>query len=152
MNRLQALTEEFKFKYERFLIGCDALEEMDLWDKETYGEMDVFYENDMLSVILRLITADGSISQREVKYLNENFGLDYTAEKLRAVYENCRDAIGRPFDETFRTGVDAMRAINEKIADAYRELLVIICDIISESDGIVAPAEIDVARKMKELF
>ena len=76
MKRIDMLTEEFKTKYERFLIGCDALEDLNLWDKEEHGEMDVFYQNDLVSVILRLIVADGEISEKEAVYLNKNFGFE----------------------------------------------------------------------------
>ena len=152
MNRLQALTEEFKGKYERFLIGCDALEELGLWDKGAHGEMDVYYENEMLGVILRFITADGNVSRREVEYLDRCFGFDYTADKLKELYANCEEEIAHIFDERFENGLGVMRALNEKLADAYKELLGIVCDIIIGSDGFVAPAEIALAREMKALF
>lgn len=64
MKRIDMLTEEFNTKYERFLIGCDALEDLNLWDKEEHGEMDVFYQNDLVSVILRLIAADGEVNEK----------------------------------------------------------------------------------------
>ena len=38
MDRLNALSESFKTKYERFLIGCDSIEELDQWDKEANGK------------------------------------------------------------------------------------------------------------------
>ncbi len=152
MNKLDMLTEEFKSKYERFLIGCDAVEELNLWDKEEYGEMDGFYQNDLVSVIIRLIAADGEISSEEVKYLNANFGFDYTLDELRDVYRNCEDELSHSFDEQFENGVSVMREKNEKLADAYKELLCLICDIIIESDDVVAQAEIDEATNLKKLF
>ncbi len=150
MNKIDRLTDEFKFKYERFWIGCDALEELDRWNKEEYGEMDVFYQNDLVSVILRLIAADGKISDQEVKYLNENFGFDYTTEELEEVYENCKDEIVHYFDEQFVNGVSLMRSINDKLADSYKELLGLICDIIIESDDVISPEEIKEASSMKK--
>ena len=53
MKRIDKLTQEFQFKLEEFLNGCDAIEELDKWDKEQYGEMDGFYQNNLISVILR---------------------------------------------------------------------------------------------------
>ena len=55
MKNIERLTEDFKFKYERFLTGCDAIEENGQWDREKFGEMDAFYSNDLVSVIIRLI-------------------------------------------------------------------------------------------------
>ncbi len=152
MKRIDALTEEFKSKYERFLIGCDAIEELDLWDKEENGEMDAFYQNDLVSVILRLIAADVEISDEEAEYLNRNFGFDYSAEELADVYENCEEEVSYSFDEEFENGVSLMRSINEKLADAYKELLGLICDIIIESDDVIASEEIEEAKRLKKMF
>ena len=63
--------EIFKGKYERFLTGCDAIELEGGWDRETYGEMETFYTGDLVSVMLRLIVTDGSVSQREADVLND---------------------------------------------------------------------------------
>ena len=45
-----------------------------------------------------------------------------------------------------------MRSINEKLADMYKELLYLICDIIIESDDVIAPEEIEEAWTLKALF
>lgn len=146
------LTEEFKTKYEMFFIGCDALEDLHLWNKEEHGEMDVFYQNDLVSVILRLIAVDGKISEKEAEYLNENFCFKYTTDELTDIYKSCKEGISHSFDEQFANGVTYMRSINVKLADAYKELLGLICDIIIESDDIIAPEEVEEAKKLKELF
>ena len=151
MNNLDMYTESFKLKLEKFLLGCDAIEELGLWDKEQYGEMDVFYQNDLVSIIIRLIAADGVISGREVDYLNKNFGFSYSIAELRDVYQNCREEIGHSFDETFENGITLMRSINEKLADAYKELLGLICDIIIESDGVVTETEQEEVKRLKAL-
>lgn len=152
MKRIDMLTEEFKTKYERFLIGCDALEDLNLWDKEEHGEMDVFYQNDLVSVILRLIAVDDDISEKEAEYLNKNFGFEYTADELADIYESCDEEISHSFDEQFENGITYMRSINEKLADAYKELLALICDIIIESDDVITPEEIEEAKKLKAMF
>ena len=152
MNRIDALTEEFKSKYDRFMTGCDALEELKEWDLEELGEMDVFYQNELLSVILRLIAADGEISGKEAEYLNKCFGFSFSAEELADVYEACREEIGAPFGERFKKGAEMMRAVNEKLADAYRELLRLVCDVIIESDGVVERSEIEEAKGLKQLL
>lgn len=143
--------DSFKMKYDSFLTGCDSIEEMGLWDKEANGEMDVFYSNDLASVIIRLIAVDGVIAQKEVDYLNSTFGFDYTLAQLQEVYDNCKEDIGHAFDETFENGITLMRKINAKLADAYKELLSLICTIIMEGDGTVAAAEIEEVRRLKAL-
>ncbi len=151
MNRIDACIETFKTKHESFLIGCDAIEEMGLWDKDLYGEMDAFYSNDLVSVIIRLIASDGTISFKEVQYLNKTFGFDYTVVELTEVYENCKENIDQSFDENFENGISYMRKINSKLADAYKELLSLVCDIIIESDGIISADETQEVKKLKEL-
>ena len=152
MKKLDVLTQEFRLKYEKFIIGCDALEELDKWNKEKNGEMDVFYQNDLVSVIVRLIAVDGKISDEEAKYLNRNFDFDYTTDELKDIYESCRDEISRSFDEQFENGVSLMRSINGKLADAYKELLGLICDIIIASDDVISEEEKEEVKKLKELF
>lgn len=151
MKDLNALVDSFQFKHESFITGCDAVEEMGLWDKERHGEMDVFYSTDLASVIIRLIAVDGTITPREVAFLNETFGFSYTLEELIELYENCYDDIGHAFDETFENGISLMRAVNEKLADAYKELLGLACEIIIHSDGFLSPLEVAEVQRLKDL-
>lgn len=133
------------------MTGCDALEEMGLWDKEALGEMEAFYANDLTGVIIRLIAADGTITHREVEYLNQTFGLDYTLDSLREVYHSCQGDIEHAFDENFENGITHMRKMNPELADAYKELLCLICDIIINSDGIITEAEAVEVQHLKTL-
>ena len=151
MSKLAEYSESFKLKYEKFLIGCDSLEEMGLWDKEAFGEMDAFYSTDLVSVIIRLIAADGAISQAEVAYINDIFGFTYTVEELKNLYDECGEAIESLYEEGMASGLSVMKEINERLAAAYQELLSLICDIVMESDGVIAAPELEMARKLKAL-
>ena len=141
MKDLNLLTESFKTKYERFIIGCDSVELDETWNKAEDGEMDVYYENELISVILSLIIADGKISDKEVKYLNDNFGLSYTVDELKNVYFNCGEEIENYFENNFKAGYEKLRSFNEKLAEAYKELFELICRIIAASDGVVSEEE-----------
>ncbi len=151
MEKLKVYAESFKLKFERFITGCDALEEMELWDKEKNGEMEAFYAADMVSVIIRLTAVDGKIVHEEVKYINDVFGFSYTVEELRAIYADCKDAIETVFTVGLENGYSYMKRINEKLAQAYKELILLICDIVIESDGVIATAEVQMAQKLKAL-
>ncbi len=146
---IDALTESFKMKYEKFIIGCDAQEELAEWDTECNGEMDVYYENDLVGIILTLVVADGAISQKEVDYLNRCFGFDYTVETLEEVYKTCSSELDDLFCNRFSEGVEQLRGINEKLADAYVELVDIACDIIIASDDVIATSETEAAKALK---
>jgi len=141
--------EGFKLKFEKFLNGCDSIEEIDQWDKEEYGEMDVFFTADLVSVIVKLIVSDGEVTQEEVDYLNELLGFDYGIEEVSDIYEDCGDAINAFFDEELENGIDMLQKVNVKLAEAYADLLVSACDIIAESDGLVMGEEIELARKVR---
>lgn len=151
MKNVEMYIDSFKMKHESFLIGCDSIEEMGLWDKEALGEMDVFYSNDLTSVIIRLIATDGKITQKEVDFLNETFDFEYTLDELIDVYNSCKDDIGHAFDENFENGITYMRKINAKLADAYKELLSLICEIIIESDGVITESEISEVKRLKAM-
>ncbi len=151
MKNIQNHIESFKIKHELFINGCDSVEEMGLWDKSELGEMDAFYSNELSSIIIRLIASDGNISEKEVAYLNGTFGFNYTVDELREVYDNSRDDIGTAFDGSFENGISHMRKINPKLADAYKELLALICTIIIESDGITAKEELAELERLKAL-
>lgn len=151
MKDIDISVESFKLKYEDFFIGCDSLEEIGLWNKDTYGEMEAFYMNDLTGVIIRLIATDGKITEKEVDYFNKSFGFDYTLEELVAVYDNSNGSIEASFDENFENGISLMRKINSKLADAYKELLALCCDIIIKSDGIITDAEIEEVKRLKAL-
>lgn len=151
MEKLQRYAESFKLKFEKFIIGCDALEEMALWDKEKNGEMEAFYSADMVSVIMRLTAVDGKIADEEVKYINEVFGFAYTVTELKTIYADCKDAIETVFTDGLENGYTHMKRINEKLADAYKELILLICDIVIASDGIIAAAEVQMAKTLKTL-
>lgn len=99
-----------------------------------------------------MIAADGEISEKEAEYLNKNFGFEYTAEELADIYESCEEEISHSFDEQFENGVTYMRSINEKLADAYKELLGLICDIIIESDDVISPEEIEEVTSLKMMI
>lgn len=149
MENINKLTEQFKSLYERFLIGCDSIEEMGEWNIEEYGDMDVFYSNDLIGVILRLIVSDGIISDKEVNYLNKTFDFDYSIEELKDVYENCKEELQDTYDDNFSSGLIIMKSINLKLAEAYKELLRLICEIIIQSDDIVSSEEMNVINELK---
>ena len=82
MKKIDELTETFKSRLDAFTIGCDSIEEIELWNKEENGELDVFCLNEYLTTTLRLVAADGVISEQEAEYVNKNFGFSYTADEL----------------------------------------------------------------------
>ena len=150
MELLKTYSDSFKLKFEKFLNGCDSIEELGLWNLEENGEMDVYYSADLTRIVIRLIAADGKFTQREVDYLNDFFDFDYTVYELSEIYEECSDAIDNLFNEDAKNGLCLIRSINEKLANAYVDLIHLLCDIVIASDGVISTAEVELAEKIKE--
>lgn len=149
MGPLQLLSETFKAKYMVFVNSCDAIENIKLWDKEQDGEMDGYFQNDLVSIIINLIAVDGKITDSEVDCINDIFGFDYSVEKLKEVYELCKDGIDELCNGAFGSGVKKMKTINVELANLYSELLELVCDIVSASDGEISTIEVDTIMALK---
>lgn len=151
MASLKDHSAQFRFQLERFINACDAYEDEKKWSREKKGEMEAFYQNDILSFILRLIAVDG-VRQEEASYLNETFGFDYTAEELEEVYRLSKDEIGDDFDEQLLIGARELKKLDESLYELYRDLFRLICDIIIDSDGRVSEEEKAQIEKLKALL
>ncbi len=151
MNRIEVLSEGFKLKYEKFLVGCDSLEETNRWDKESFGEMEVYYVSDLTGAIIRLIAADGNFSQTEADFINDVFGFNYSVSELKEIYEDFGEDVESAFVEEIENGISMMKSINEELAEAYKDLLHTVCDIVIASDGMVSSPEVELANRLKAL-
>lgn len=149
MGKPDELTNVFLRKMDEFLISCDAIEEKGLWDKEEYGEMDAFFQNEIQSVIIHLIAVDGVIKESEVDYLNKNFRMDYSVEELQRVYDNCPTEIDHFYDDNFKGGLSILRKIDNDLAELYLDLFRIICEIIVESDAQINESELEELKKIQ---
>ena len=153
MERLEIYSENFKLNYDKFMIGCDSQEELKGWNVEEDGEMDAYYSNVLVTVILKLIAADGVFTAKEVKYFNEVFNLDYTKEELESVYENCKEVLEAEFKAEIEEAICKLEKVNDKLADAFKSLLGFVGEIIIASDGEAAASEnelMDFVKKYME--
>ncbi len=141
MKKIDELTDSFKTRLDTFTIGCDSIEEIELWNKEESGELDVFCLNEFVSTILRLVAADGVINEKETEYVNKNFGFSYTADELRDIYENCQFVINDSFEERIREDIQLVSGVNAKLGEEFKELISLICGIIAESDSAISAEE-----------
>ncbi len=152
MQDVKKNCEEFKLKWDAFLMGCDSLEDMTLWDKEAFGEMDVYYTNEITSLAIRLIAVDGNITQKEVDYINDAFDFNFTLEEMKDIYVKSEEYIDRSFDEYFKKTLAHLGKINAGLKEAYVQLVTLMCDIMIAGDGETERAEIQEAEHIKELL
>ena len=151
-EKIDLLTGTFRARFDAFTNGCDSLEEIESWDVDEYGDMDVYYLNEILSIILRLIVVDGKISNREVEYLNKNFGFEYSREELEDVCESTLSELYDSFEERIANDISLMSAVNSKLAEEFKSLVELICNIIAESDENIADEEREEIRKIKAVI
>ena len=145
MKDYQAMAEAFKLQYEKFLTGCDALEAEGRWDTAALGEMEGYYFNDIMTVILHLISADGRFSEEEARFVADAFGFRYTAGELAQLYREQSDEIDRFFREEVPQGYRKMQALSPSLAEHYRDLLL-------QAGELAAQASDDVARDEQRLM
>lgn len=129
------MSMDFKFTWERFINGFDAIEEAGGWNKEEYGEMEVYCENILISVIMHFIAVDGKVTQTEVDTLNKLFDFDFSFEYVQDLCYTMDDELD-DYVETPNQLIEVIAQANEKIAKDFKILLVDACNAIIESDDV----------------
>ena len=150
MSNAKEYIDDFKANYEHFMLSCDAVEEEGKWPLDALGEMNAYFMNDFACVIIKLVTADGKIDEEELAFLNDALGFEYKAKELEELYKNDGDRIDAYFETELDDSLAMIKGINEKLAEAYRRLLIMIGKIVTQSDGVVTEEEKAAAQKLIE--
>ncbi len=146
MDTLKESVDAFNSLYEAFVEECDVLENDGKWNVEHYGDMETWFYNDFLCAIIHMIAADGQIKQPEVDYLNEllgntSLGFTYTYPELRTLMAEQKERIDALFENEISKEYKLLHAMDEQVANDYLDLMVLLCGIISKSDGDIDDAE-----------
>ena len=146
METLKESVDAFNSLYEAFVEECDALENEGKWNVEHYGDMETWFYNDFLCAIIHMIAADGQIKQPEIDYLNEllgntSLGFTYTYPELRTLMAEQKERIDALFENEISKEYKLLQAMDEQAANDYLDLMVLLCGIISKSDGDIDDAE-----------
>ena len=146
MDTLKESVDAFNSLYEAFVEECDVLENDGKWNVEHYGDMETWFYNDFLCAIIHMIAADGKIKQPEVDYLNEllgntSLGFTYTYPELRTLMAEQKERIDALFENEISKEYKLLQAMDEQAANDYLDLMVLLCGIISKSDGDIDDAE-----------
>ena len=149
MAKLQELSDAFKLQYEKFINGCDAMEEAGNWDISRDGNMETYYFNDIMCVIVMVISADGTFSEEEARYINEIFGFSYSAEELAELYRTNGSDIRNMLEGEVPAGYKRIKSLDTDMAQHYRNMLLLACDILAESDGVIQISEMNAIEKIK---
>ncbi|MCR4814736.1 MAG: TerB family tellurite resistance protein [Lachnospiraceae bacterium] len=153
MNPLKEKVDAFNTLYEAFVKECNVLENDGKWNSEHYGDMETWFYNDFLCAILHMIAADGVINMQEVDYLNEllgstALGFTYTVPELHSVLNEMKEKIDSLFENEITKEYKLLQVLDEQAANDYLDLMVLLCDIISKSDGKIDDAERETAEHL----
>ena len=149
---MSAMTEEFVSALELFINECDAKEEYADWDYAERGHMAAYYQNDMLSFLLRLMGTDGVFSEQETDLLNETFSFRYRPDELEEIYETCESELGDDFDEHLEEDIRELYRMDENMGQMFMDLLLLICDMMAQSDGFVYSKEDEEIAKLHDIM
>lgn len=150
MSNAKEYIDDFKANYDQFMMSCDAIEEEGKWPLDEMGEMNAYFMNDFACVIIKLVAADGKIDEEELAFLNDALGFEYKAEELEELYKNDGDRIDAYFETELDDSLAVIRGINEKMAESYKNLLVLVGNIVIQSDNNVTEEEKAAAQKLIE--
>ena len=142
-NGMERKSDGFRVLYDQFVNSCDAAEEAGKWDKEEYGEMEGYFFNTLMGILMNVVNADGNIGEREAEALNENFGFSYTVDELIELYGYCGKDLEANYAENTRAAMELLCGIDEGLAERFRELVLTICEIVAESEDGVLESEED---------
>lgn len=131
--------QEFIAKKALFEIGCDAAEEIGLWQTAERGEMKLYCENLVVSAVLRVIASDGRISADEIAFIREILELDYSKTEIEEIYSEIdfREEIGR-FAQMLKEDLREIGTIRPSLAEYFGDILLLACRIITRLDGVSA--------------
>ena len=152
MSQQNELESSFALCCEKFRNGCDALEQEGLWPVDELGEMEAYFDNDLACVIIRLIAADGRFFPEEVDSLNRALGFHYSVDTLKAIYADCGERINALFETELDDSLSLLRCLDPELGETYRQMLITLAKIVTESDGGVSDSEKAAAAELFALL
>lgn len=136
-EEMERLIASFVVRKELFFIGCESVDEQGLWDQETRGDMRLYFENALVSAILRIMASDERFSKSETGFLADTFEIRYTAEELMELYQSIDfEESAEQFVRKLAADAELLRGKAEGLEEAFRELVILVCRIIGQMDGI----------------
>lgn len=153
MSQLDMSAETFQEKFEQFLMGCEEAEQGSIWNRDEHGEMQDYYAGLIVSIILRIVTAEGWISDEEIEYLNLVFGFSYESGDLEQVFEDCRDMVtSTHFETELRESALLLNRINAECYQEFRQLIALIGDIFSNSEDFISEMQKNEILRLQSLL
>ena len=153
MSQLDISAENFQSKFEQFLIGCEDLEQSSRWNREKYGEMQDYYAGLVVSMILRIVTSEGWISDEEIEYLDLLFGFSYDGGELEQVFEGCREMVtSSDFDVQLQKSAIFLNQISKERYQEFRELVALIGEIFANSEDFISELQKQEILRLQNLL
>ena len=144
------IIERYQSRYYAFSDQCDIISDTGKWDEDENGEMLSYFYNEFTSIVIRLSSADGNITEEELGVLRDVFNIEYTKEEFSDLYASLSDEIEALFQDTVSHSYTILSEIDTKLANDYLDLVDDICSIITECDDELSNSEKDLANYIRD--
>ena len=151
-TKAEIALKQFDKDLNAFLIACNDLEELGTWNVRKRGPMATYFEADLFTVALQVMSADGVFERAEAEVLNAMFSTSYTPRELSQMYHSSNPVIDDYFSKTSQDALGMLSGLDANLADAYRGLLLDACEIISLSDGVAEKSERELIAQLQEVL
>jgi uncharacterized tellurite resistance protein B-like protein len=141
--------EAYSARLDSFLARCHELEASNVWDVDEHGFMSAYFESDLFSVALQLMSADGTFESAEAEVLNAMFSTSYTSRDLRKMYVSLKPVVDDYCDADAQDALHVLEGIDGSLASEYRRLILGACDVISRADGVAEGTETRLIRRLR---
>ena len=145
-SELDRLAAEFREKYDAFAEECRAADADGRWKAEQDGPMEGYAFSALSGAILSLIIADGNVGEHETEVLNETFGFGYSVDDLLEMVRFSAGDLRENAVPNVKDAAERIRLADPALAGQFRDLMMLACRILSESDDGVLTVEEDLIR------
>ena len=147
---VEAELSSFITQFDSFILACDAQEEDCEWDTEEFGPMAAYFQADLSAVVLHLISADGQFEEAEAEVFNRMFDTQMSADDLAETFNSTDNAITDYCDGEAQDALETLAGYDCGLDDAYRDLLLSACDVISLCDGVAEGEEAELIARFRD--
>ena len=145
----EKLVEDFRSLWGDFCVRCEAAEAAGKWNVEEDGMMEVFFESDLMSVLLDAVSSDGVFGDDEAEVFSQMMDEKFTPHDLSEMYREVSDVVEDFTDGEAQDAVPRLAAIDATLVDDYRQALLLACAILEQADGKVDASESELADRLR---
>ena len=137
----EKLVEDFRSLWDDFCVRCEAAEAAGKWNVEEDGMMEVFFESDLMSVLLDAVSSDGVFGDDEAEVFSQMMDEKFTPHDLSEMYREVSDVVEDFTDGEAQDAVPRLAAIDATLVGCSHSSL-----LTQVSNGELYPPSIGNAK------